>query len=234
MDFEKVKYIIGISISMLFILALLIFFFVRFLNKRMPKESYTDKLGREAENKINKIIKSWADRNNAHYISSSMFKYDKNKIFEVDGILITARALIIVEIKNINGVIEGKGLEKTWFKILGTKRHEIRNPIIQNEKHIEHILAITKLKVPMLSLIVFDNRTEALNCSDVPPHVIVIKVNDLETSLNEINDQLMPKINMAEIQQIYYSLSEHVTSEPEDYKMLLSFGKEKDNNDFTI
>jgi hypothetical protein len=42
-----------------------------------------------------------------------MFKYDKNKIFEVDGILITARALIVIEVKNINGIIEGKGLEKT-------------------------------------------------------------------------------------------------------------------------
>lgn len=234
MNFEEVKYIIGISISMFLMLLILVFILIKFLAKRKPKESYTDKLGRESENKINKIIKSWADNNNAHYISSSMFKYDKNKIFEVDGILITARALIVVEVKNISGVIEGKGLEKKWFKVLGTKRHEIKNPIIQNEKHIEHILAITKLKVPMLSLIVFDSRTEKLNCSDIPAHVIVIKINDLEMSLNEINDQLMPKINMAEIQKIYYSLSEHVTSEPEDYKMLLSFGKEKDSNDFTI
>jgi hypothetical protein len=117
---------------------------------------------------------------------------------------------------------------------MGSKRHEINNPIIQNDKHIEHILAISKLKVPMLSLVVFDSRTEELRCSEIPSHVLVIKVEDMETSLNAINDQLMPKINMGEIQKIYYALLDHKTSAPEDYKMLLSFGKESKNNDFTI
>jgi hypothetical protein len=117
---------------------------------------------------------------------------------------------------------------------MGSKRHEINNPIIQNDKHIEHILAISKLKVPMLSLVVFDSRTEKLICTEIPSHVLVIKVEDMETSLNAINDQLMPKINMGEIQKIYYALLDHKTSAPEDYKMLLSFGKEAKNSDFTI
>ncbi len=234
MSSEEIKYLVGISISLFLIILFLIIFSFLFLRRKKSKESYTDKLGKEAEDKVNNIMQVWASNNNAHYIPSTMFKYDKNKIFEVDGILITARALIVIEVKNINGIIEGKGLEKTWFKILGSKRHEIKNPIIQNDKHIEHILAITKLKVPMLSLIVFDTRTEGLRCTQIPSHVLVIKVEEIETSLNLINDQLMPKINMGEIQKIYYSLLEHKTSSPEDYKMLLSFGKETINSDFTI
>lgn len=234
MNSEEIKYLIGISISLFLMISLIILFSYFILKKKKSKESYTDKLGKDAELKVNNIIQNWADKNNAHYIPSSMFKYDKNKIFEVDGILITARALIIVEVKNINGIIEGKGLEKTWFKVMGSKRHEINNPIIQNDKHIEHILAITKLKVPMLSLIVFDTRTEELRCKAIPSHVLVIKVEDIEISLNAINDQLMPKINMGEIQKIYYSLLDHKTSAPEDYKMLLSFSKETRNSDFTI
>lgn len=234
MNSEEIKYLIGISISLFIMILIFILVLFIFLKRKKTKGSYTDKLGKDAEVKINNIIQNWAERNNAHFIPSSMFKYNKNKIFEVDGILITARALIIVEVKNINGIIEGKGLEKTWFKIMGTKRHPINNPIIQNDKHIEHIIAITKLKVPMLSLIVFDSRTEELRCDGIPSHVLVIKVEDLETSLNAINDQLMPKINMGEIQKIYYSLLEHKTSAPEDYKMLLSFSKEARNSDFTI
>ena len=173
-------------------------------------------------------------RNNAHYIPSSMFKYNKNKIFEVDGILITPRAMIIVEVKNINGIIEGKGLEKTWYKLLGPKRYEIKNPIMQNDKHIEHILKITNLKVPMLSMVIFDTRTEELRCTDIPAHVLLIKSSEIEMSLNAINDQLMPKINMSEIQRIYYSLLDHQTTSPVDRELLLSFGKEVDNIDFTI
>ncbi|MGL6125430.1 MAG: nuclease-related domain-containing protein [Metamycoplasmataceae bacterium] len=234
MNSEEILYLVGISISLFLMLLILAIFLFIFLKRKKTKESYTDKLGKDAEQKVNNIIQNWADRNNAHYIPSSMFKYDKNKIFEVDGILITARALVVVEVKNINGIIEGKGLEKTWFKLMGSKRHEINNPIMQNEKHIEHILAITKLKVPMLSLIIFDTRTEELRCTEIPSHVLVIKVEDVENSLDTINDQLMPKINMGEIQKIYYSLLEHKTSAPEDYKMLLSFCKETRNNDFTI
>ncbi len=234
MEFEEIQYLIGISVSLF--LMLLFFFLALFLylKKNKGKESYTDKLGKDAEDKVNKLVQDWANKNNAHYIPSSMFKYNKNKIFEVDGILITARALIVIEVKNINGIIEGKGLEKTWFKLMGSKRHEINNPIIQNDKHIEHILAISKLKVPMLSLIVFDSRAEELRCSEIPAHVLVIKMEDIDTSLNTINDQLMPKINMSEIQKIYYALLEHKTSAPEDYKMLISFGKESKSNDFTI
>ncbi len=234
MKFEEIQYLIGISVSLF--LMLLFFFLLLFLylKRNKTKESYTDKLGKDAENQVNNLVQDWANKNNAHYIPSSMFKYDKNKIFEVDGILITARALIVIEVKNINGIIEGKGLEKTWFKLMGSKRHEINNPIIQNDKHIEHILAISKLKVPMLSLIVFGTRTEELRCSEIPAHVLVIKMEDIDTSLNAINDQLMPKINMSEIQKIYYALLEHKTSAPEDYKMLLSFGKESKSNDFTI
>lgn len=231
---EKIKYLIGISVALFLMILIFIIFLVIFFKKKKTKESFTDKLGREAEDKINTMIQLWADKNNAHYIPSSMFKYNKNKIFEVDGILITARAMIIVEVKNINGIIEGKGLEKTWFKLMGTKRHEIKNPIIQNDKHIEHIIAITKLKVPMLSLVIFDTRTEELRCTEIPSHVLVVKTKEVETTLNQINDQLMPKINMGEIQEIYYALLEHKTSAPEDYEMLLSFGKKAENNDFTI
>ncbi|MGL4252269.1 MAG: nuclease-related domain-containing protein [Metamycoplasmataceae bacterium] len=234
MTWEDIKYLIGISLSLFLILILIIVSLVIFFKKKKTTESYTDKLGKDAEIKVNNIIQGWASKNNAHFIPSSMFKYDKNKIFEVDGILISARALIIVEVKNISGIIEGKGVEKTWFKVMGTKRHPINNPIIQNDKHIEHILAITKLKVPMLSLIIFDSRTEKLRITDIPSHVLVIKVEDIESSLDLINDQLMPKINMGEIQKIYYNLLEHKTTSQEDYKMLVSFSKETTKNDFTI
>ncbi|MGL5617956.1 MAG: nuclease-related domain-containing protein [Metamycoplasmataceae bacterium] len=234
MTWEDIKYLIGISISLFLLLVLIVISLIIFLKKKKTKESYTDKLGKEAEIKVNNIIQRWAYKNKAHYIPSSMFKYDKNKIFEVDGILITPRALIIIEVKNISGIIEGKGVEKTWFKVMGTKRHPINNPIVQNDKHIEHVLAITKLKVPMLSLIIFDSRTEKLRMTDIPSHVLVIKVEDIESSLDLINDQLMPKINMGEIQKIYYALLEHKTTSQEDYKMLVSFSKETTNNDFTI
>jgi hypothetical protein len=56
MKFEEIQYLIGISIS-LFIMALI--FFVSlflYLKKTKTTDSYTDKLGKDAETKVNKLV----------------------------------------------------------------------------------------------------------------------------------------------------------------------------------
>jgi Zn-dependent protease with chaperone function len=56
MKFEEIQYLIGISISLL--LMLLLFFLVLFfyLKKSKTTESYTDKLGKDAETKVNNLV----------------------------------------------------------------------------------------------------------------------------------------------------------------------------------
>jgi len=36
-----------------------------------------------------------------------VYKYNENKVFEVDSILVTKEVIIVVEIKSINGGIKG-------------------------------------------------------------------------------------------------------------------------------
>lgn len=227
-------YIVGISISssiMLIILGLLIFFHFR----KNSSKNKLKKIGLETEQKVNQQVQFWSHKNNGVFIPATMFKYHNNKIFEVDGILITQRALIVIEVKNIKGTIRGKGNEKTWLKVLGPNQFEIKSPIFQNDKHIEHIFNMTKIKVPTISLIVFESETlDKLEIEDVPEHAVVISSNEIEQTLDGINSLLMPKITKNEIGQLYSILSEHKTNNANDKKMLTVYAKEYNDKTFTI
>lgn len=232
---SKIPFLIGIIISiilMLIIFALWVFFYF----KKKKKENILKKRGKNTEDYVNQQIQLWSYKNNGLYIPSSMFKYHGNKIFEVDGILITQRALIAVEVKNISAkTIQGKGLEKTWFKVMGNEKHPIKSPILQNDKHLDHIVKLTGMKIPMVSLIVFDaNFVRELDIKDIPSHVLIIKSNEIQNTLDGINSMLLPKINSNEAQEIYHKLIEHKTESVEDKNLLISYAKEFDEKTFTI
>ncbi len=228
-------YIVGITISsilMVVIFGLWLFFKIRKNNQN----NELAKKGKITEQQINEKLSLWANINNSLYIPSSMFKYHGNKIFEIDGILLTTRALICVEVKNINAEkIYGSGNEKEWVKQLGQNKHMIKSPILQNDKHIEHIVNMTNIKMPIVSLIIFDaNSCKELDIQDVPSHAVVIRSNDLDATLEGIVSALIPKIQKHEIEKMYENLMSHKTNDKKDKELLISFAKEYNEKTFTI
>ncbi|MCK5807247.1 MAG: NERD domain-containing protein [Mycoplasmataceae bacterium] len=178
-------YISGIVIGtllMISLIALAIFFYIKGAshNKKIRK------IGQSAEDKINGDIKTWAKHTKNIFIPATIFKYGKNKVFEVDSIIVTNQTVIVVEIKSINGGIEGKGSDLKWTKVLGNARHEITNPVIQNQKHIDHIIKMIETKTPIVSLVVYSNRADYLRVSDIPSHAVVIKHSNLFNTLDQI------------------------------------------------
>lgn len=232
---QQIPFIIGVSVSSFFIIIILFFWILLSVNKK-NKKNVLKKKSEISENFVNESVKFWAHKNNSMFIPSSMFKYQSNKIFEVDGILINQRALIAIEVKSIDAnTIEGNGYEKTWFKTLGNEKFSIKSPIEQNDKHLDHIMKMTNMKIPMVSLIVFDNNSvQNLNITEIPSHVVVIKSNKIETTLNGISSVLLPKITQKEVQSIYFKLMEHKTESDDDKKLLISYAKEFDEKTFTI
>lgn len=219
-------FIIGISISSAFMLVFLCLWMFWVIKKR-KNNSYIKKLGKQTEENVTKKLQFWAHKNNVEYFPPSIFKYEKNKIFEVDGILLTPRAIIVVEVKNIKGDINGQGNEKIWYKTVNNNVFEIKSPILQNDKHIEHIIKMTKIKVPIISLIVFDESSiNKLNIENVPSHVLITKTNELDSSLDLINKNLLPKINSNELNNILYLLEKFKTNSKKDKQILISYSKE--------
>ncbi|MBD5422961.1 MAG: NERD domain-containing protein [Mycoplasma sp.] len=232
---EQVPYILGVAISSSLILIIIITWIIFWIRKNL-KENEITKKGKMTEMAINEKLTLWANINDALYVPSCMYKYAKNKIFEVDGILLTTRALICVEVKNINAKkIYGLGNEKEWVKELGQNKHMIKSPIMQNDKHIEHIVKMTDIKMPTISLIVFDS----VSCNDIeinniPNHVVIAKSNELNQILEGIMSTLIPKISKSEIEKMYEKLKEHQTTSKKDKELLHSFSKEYNEKTFTI
>lgn len=224
--------LIGVIIfSVIFVIALVLFFFYLYKYKSKNQKYQNQEIGQQFEKQVNSFFQNWCLDNNSKYIKSSLFKYKKDYLFEVDGILIMPRSLIVIECKSINGKISGDATSKKWIKQIGPNQHEINNPVEQNEKHISHILNIIKTRVPILSMIIFDaERTESVNIDNKPSHVLIIKSDEIKQTLEQIDMALLPKLNNNEIYQILNSLEEHKTSSKFDIKTFKSFFKENKND----
>lgn len=228
-------YIVGVVISLVLMSAIFGWWFFLWIKKN-SKENELAKKGKLTEKTVNEKLALWANINNSLFVEATMFKYDKNKIFEVDGILLTSRALICVEIKNINAEkIYGNGNEKEWVKVMGQNKHMIKSPILQNDRHIEHIIKMTNIKMPIISLIIFDAIScKELDIENVPNHVLVRKSNEIDETLKSIESALIPKISKGEIEKMYESLMQHQTTDKKDRELLVSFAKEYNEKTFTI
>ena len=228
-------YIIGVTISSVLLLLLAgLVMWMRWHRQQRVKQ--LQKRGQTTEALVNRQVQFWAYRNNAMHIAATMFKYDHNKIFEVDGVLITQRALIALEVKSIAAeLIIGKGNEKNWFKVVNGEKIPIKSPVVQNDNHLNHIVTLTGMKVPMVSLVVFDaEAVPELELSDLPGHVLVIRSDQIQQTLDAINSFLLPKITAHEVQNLYFKLMDHRSTSREDQKLLVTYAKEFTEKTFTI
>lgn len=211
-------YIVGMTFGGIFLLIGIIFLLL-INHKKIAEKKLIKKLGTKAEVLINSDIKFWSKRTNNKFIQASLYSYDSNKVFEVDSILITNKALIVIEIKSIKGGVEGRAENPKWEKVLGDARHYITNPIIQNDKHIEHIIKMLGVKIPTISLIVFSNRTQYLKIENKPSHVLITRQADLFDTLDEINKSLQVIMNEDQVKDIYMRIKQHMTTNRKDEKL---------------
>lgn len=212
------SYIIGIILGSIVIAAaggFLVFYFIK--NRSFKKA--IKQIGQKAEDAVNADLKVYAKHTNNKFIPAHLYKYNSNKVFEVDSILITDKALMVVEVKSIKGVIEGDAKARTWIKRLGDKTHEITNPIIQNQKHIEHVVKMTNLKVPTISLIIFSNKATNIKVTSKPSHVVVTRHAEMFDVLEEINSSLPSALTVDQMKELTSKIKKFRTDNPKDIQL---------------
>lgn len=226
MTLTEIGIIIFITLGLL--ISISIFFTILIIKLKYGKKfKNIEKIGHEAEIKINNKLSLWAKENNSIFIPNSLYKYNTNKIFEVDGILLTSRAIIIVEIKSMNGIIKGNTQESQWLKILGSQEHQFKSPVLQNQKHIDHILDMLNGKFPILSLIIFSNRVEKLDIKNELSHVLVIREEEIDQWLFNVQKDIEPKMNFSTLEAINKNLTSYISNSKTDYLLLKSFAEQK-------
>lgn len=97
---------------------------------------------------------------------------------QIDLVVVTNTGLIVFEVKDFSGWIFGRGNETHWTKVLafGKVKHQIYNPIMQNEGHIRSLKKrLSQFDIPFYSVVVFYGNCSLKNITFVPDDAFLVK-----------------------------------------------------------
>ncbi|WP_215778159.1 nuclease-related domain-containing protein [Mesomycoplasma hyorhinis] len=196
-----------VLLSWLVVLVLWLFFHFRALYTKILKQNK----GKEYEKQVNDKLLQWAIDNQSFFINSSILKQG-DLLFEVDSILITRKAVIVVEIKSLNSFIKGDFYSNYWTKTSFNHQHKIYSPIVQNKMHIIKLQKFLNMPVPFFSLVIFSSKTKSLEISnyfDYQNDTLIIFEPDLRFKLDLLMQQLINNYISYEDQKRIFQLIEH-------------------------
>ncbi|WP_027332662.1 nuclease-related domain-containing protein [Mycoplasmopsis gallinarum] len=144
----------SIGMFIVIILLIVLYFWLKLRKKQIVSK------GVDFERQINNDLKNYAKAKNFHFIEGGWYKYNTNKIFNLDGLLITPFGVFVIEIKyllgKLSGEIENQELTLTDNK---NKKRKVKNPFKQNYRHIIHLYDLAKFNFPAYSLVIMPNGT---------------------------------------------------------------------------
>jgi hypothetical protein len=154
-----------------------------------------------------------------------MFEDDRSTS-QIDNLLLTQKALYVVEVKNYNGHIYGNQLNNNWtmtVKHVNTKRsksgkkyrkthiskHTFYNPLRQNKTHINKIKKIIPSDIPIVNIVVFGNKAVLKDVSH-NKDVYVVNTKRLTKLIAQLENEFRVSynlINQVEIIDTFYSFN---------------------------
>lgn len=204
-------YIIGGCVILFFILIIIATIFIR---KQKIK-----KIGKDGEKKVASVLKRYAGIRSYKVINDLYLPlYDKTT--QIDHVLIGFFGILVVETKNLSGEIYGDPKKKEWLHIMGSKKHELYNPLMQNQTHIDcirHLLGKDKIyNLNIESLVVFPAKKVDLY---IPNKLPIVTIKKLKKYLRQPRFE---KDNNVDVEQIYNALLKHKVT---DKKLIADHNK---------
>lgn len=148
---------------------------------------------------------------------------EKEKTTEVDLILIHETGLYIFEIKHYNGTIYGDDKQNIWTQYFRTtKNNTFKNPILQNEYHINALKNIIK-EIPIKSVIVFTNPNCKIKVKISNDNVNLCTLHNLNENLEYNFKNSKVTFTMEKLDEIFDKLSKYSQMK----KIILYDGKEE-------
>ena len=143
------------------------------------------KLGIEGEKKVSKVLKQFA-RIRSYKVINDLYLPLYDKTTQIDHVLIGFFGILVVETKNLSGEVYGDPKKKDWLHIVGTKKHKLYNPLLQNQTHIDCIRYLlgkeNMYSMNIESLIVFSKKKVQLY---VPNKLPIITISKLKKFLHK-------------------------------------------------
>lgn len=157
-------------------------------------ENYSIK-GIMFEKKIKLLIDKKFGKGNNFTISDCLFK-DDDDYAQVDNILVTDRAIYVIELKNYTGLIYGQEKDIHWTQVKGRYRNSFYNPVQQNNQHIKAIKRSINLfdNIPVFNIIVFSDNAILKSININSDNIHIVKDFDLYDEICYIEKRLNPVV----------------------------------------
>lgn len=118
--------------------------------------SDTDKKGEEGEDKVAEELKYLGD----DFIvlrNVNLPRTNKDPV-QIDFICVSNKGIFVIEVKNWLGIVTGDYEDEIWYSQIYDIVNEQKNPIKQNEWHIDVLKRFIRQNMTFYSIIVFTNR----------------------------------------------------------------------------
>jgi hypothetical protein len=179
--------------------------------------------GKSLEKKINKILKELAMKFGGHEFWDYMFPIGSTTT-QIDNILLTEKAIYVIEAKNYQGFIHGSSNQKEWtltsknsktyrsskgrkYTKTYINKNTFYNPIKQNNTHVDAILNIVNNNIPIINIVVFGKKVffKQLNLSEKDN---VVKIENLKTTIVNIDETMTKTLELdtmiETVENLYY------------------------------
>ncbi|MCU4117180.1 NERD domain-containing protein [Mycoplasma zalophi] len=205
----------GLIISMILLLLILITIIAKMIVYKINVKNKKGR-GKKFEEEFSLDIAKWAQENNYFYIKPALYK-NGNKLFEIDGIIVTEKGIFVIETKSITGNIEGDYNTKTWYKIFKNTKYEIQNVIFQNVKHMKHIEEIfNNSEINLYSILVFEDFNKTIKITNNPEWNLITKDTVFSTDLSKFMQNTESTLNQHTINTVYNTLLSLKTNSTKD------------------
>lgn len=174
------------------------------------KKTQTKTRGKIFEDTIKEKMISIASSKNFHYLDGGLFKYADNNYFELDGILISNKAVYIIEAKRYIGHLHGGFFDDYLLLKDDKKEIRVKNPFNQNYRHIRHFINMCKINVPIFSLIIFPDST-SLDIDKQEPSTIIASKSNVDLLLDEVETYMVdePDLEVSKINLVIDAINEN-------------------------
>ena len=183
-----------------------------FSSVKERNEREAKRYGEAGENLVAKYLQDVVNSYGGYLYNDFCFEDQQGYSTEIDHILITRGGIFIIETKTNKGLIRGTKEDEWWLCIKKDYQQDkqLKNPIIQNQGHINHLRKMFKNTPPkMTSIVIFPVADITYVSSDI--------VYDLDDATNKIieltksntySQEFVERIN-SQIKQIQdtYSIS---------------------------
>ncbi|MBP0979485.1 MAG: NERD domain-containing protein [Oscillospiraceae bacterium] len=119
------------------IFIIILFFLVLKLKKYLKYKKIT-KIGETGEALVNEILSSLNPKK-YFVLNNIILEHPNKRTSQVDHIIISRKAIFVIETKNYSGVLFGNIKNRYWLHISGKNKHSVYNIAAQNQGHINAI-----------------------------------------------------------------------------------------------